>query len=85
MERRKVKLLANVFQYFELLKWKQLHVRKGELLSCRLGIAQGKSPHGLKFYEIQLHHIYSTSSPLIFIKINITIWESLAAQSSNFV
>ena len=73
MVRIKVKLIANVFQYVELLKWKRLHVRKGELPSCKRGRAQEKSPHGLKFYEIQLHHIYSTSSPLIFIKINITI------------
>ena len=73
MVRKKVKLLANVFQYVELLEWKWAHVRKGELLSCERGIAQEKSPHGLKFYELQLHHIYSTSSPLIFININITI------------
>ena len=53
MVRRKVKLLANVFQYVELLKWRRLHVRKGELLSCKRGIAQGKSPHGLKRYTLQ--------------------------------
>ena len=85
MVRRKVKLLTNVFQYLELLKKKWMHVRKGELLSSKRVIAQGKSPHGLKFNEIQLHHIYSNSSPLTFININITIKESLAAQSSIFV
>ena len=38
--------------------------------SCESVIAQGKLPHGLKFYTIQLHYKYSTFSPLIFINIS---------------
>ena len=38
------------------------------------GIAQSKSPHGLKFYAIQLHYIYSTFFPSMFIKISTAVY-----------
>ena len=41
---------------------------------CERGIAQGKLPHGLEFYAIQLHYIYSTFSPLFFVNISTAIF-----------
>ena len=64
-------------QYIKLLKGPWLHVRKEKLLSsvwgCKRGIAQGKLPHGLKFFAIQVHFKNSTFFHLFSININISI------------
>ena len=47
------KIITECIPNCQISEFEWLHIRKGELPSCKRGIAQGNSPYGLYCYKLQ--------------------------------